>query len=129
MIPSRPLTFCDQRAFTHNRFDELKSPQDKWGRSAAFCSVYSSSDDIQERTHDYGDDQQIDISRRCKDKDYMNIGGGKHDCSGELLEQFLNSHYTKNDDNMSTRYSNKVPSDHFIANFENHGARIESNLL
>jgi hypothetical protein len=128
LIPSRPITLWDQRVFTHNQFDELKRPQDEWGRSEAFCS-HPSTDDIQEHTNEKGEKEQIHLTRHGNDQDHMNIGHGKHDCSEKLLEQFLNSHYMKNDDSVYTRSSKKFSSDHFIANFETSGACIESSLL
>jgi len=124
--PARPLTLWDQRVFTHNQFDELKRPQDAWGRSAAFCS-YPSNDEFQEHINEKGEIQQMYTSSHGKDQ--VCLGEGNFDCSSRLLEQFLDSHYTKTDDRIYTRHSKKVPSDRYIENFENHGACIESNLL
>jgi hypothetical protein len=124
--PARPLALWDQRVFTHNQFDELKRPQDAWGRSAAFCSN-PNNDELKENINEKVEIQQKYISSHGKDQ--VCVGEGNSDGSKQLLEQFLDSHYTKTDDRIYTRYSKKVPFDRYIAKFENHGACIEANLL
>lgn len=122
--PGRPLTLWDQRVFTHNRFDEIKKPQDKWGRSAAFCS-YPNNHNYNEKENENGD--RFYISNHSKDHAWEH--DINYDCSGRILKQFLNSHYKRNDDEMFTRHSIEVPYDHFIEQCDDHDPCIESHML
>ena len=122
--PGRPVTLWDQRVFTHNRFDEIKKPQDKWGRSAAFCS-YPSKEKFNEERNENGD--RFYISNHSKDHAWEH--DANFDCSGRILKQFLNSHYKRNDDEIFIRNSVKVPYDHFIEQCEDQDPCIVSHML
>lgn len=144
---NRPLTLWDQRSFTHNKFMEVEKPQDKWGRSVAFCtstvpctSKEKGSNDQMYITNHAGDHTNTSTSASMYDDDER----FKSSCADKLLEQFLNSHYQMdiNDNRRYTRQRQeaRVNSDDYqsskaydflniIRQYETNGACIESSLL
>jgi len=143
--PQRPLTLLDQRIFTHNQFDELKKPQDSWGRSAAFCHYPSSSSEIENENENDTDDGNGNGDDNNDDNMKMNIsnhgedrvceGGDDHDCSSRILKQFLDTHYQfRKEDRKYIRHraaasASRVPYERIIQDYESDGACIESSLL
>ncbi len=149
---NRPLTLWDQRVMTHNnQFTELQNAQDKWGRSAAFCSKPKKSngergaEDQEEETfyisNHSGDNQsQWGNTSNSNSSNTSSISAGG-ECAERLLKQFLDSHYKldANDERYSRQRQRKnVPTTsssssynflHIIQQYERNGACIASSLL
>ena len=108
----------DQRVFTHNKFDEIDRPLDRWGRSSAFCPLSLQDGEVKVLGDFY-------ISSHGKDEIfYRNL-----DCSAQILEQFFNSHFKLDEDRLYKRSSTSVTFDRLIRDYDTHGGCIEASLL
>lgn len=108
----------DQRVFTHNKFDEIDRPLDKWGRSSAFCPLSLQDGEVKVLGDFY-------ISSHGKDEIFY----GNLDCSQQILEQFFNSHFKLDDDRLYKRSSASVTFDRLIRDYDAHGGCIKASLL
>jgi hypothetical protein len=127
---SRPFTLWDQRVYCHNQFDEKEKPQDKWGRSAAFCHYPRKNGDAEEYQtvcDDFGKLIQMYISNHGKDQ--IMEGGNNSDCSNRILKQFLNSHYQQNEEKEYFRQSTTVPFERFIQIYEGNVQHFQATTL
>lgn len=131
---SRPMTLWDQRIFNHDIFDEIDKPQDKWGRSAAFCQ-YASGDEAYETNmyiSSHGKDHALS-SQPSSPQAALN-----EKTSRRILKHYLHSHYQENEDGKyirkladSSSKSNSRHHEHIniFQQYECRGACIESSLL
>mmetsp|Transcript_8861 Transcript_8861/g.10311 ORF Transcript_8861/g.10311 Transcript_8861/m.10311 type:complete len:129 (+) Transcript_8861:158-544(+) len=127
---------------------ELKNAQDKWGRSAAFCSKPKKNngergaEDQEEETfyisNHSGDNQSQWGNTSNNSSNTSSISAGA-ECAERLLRQFLDSHYKldANDERYSRQRQRKNVSTssssydflHIIQQYERNGACIASSLL
>ena len=126
--PRRPLTLWDQRVNAHNQFEEQKNPQDKWGRSPAFCHYpKKEKNGYIVRSDGFGRNIQMYVSNHGKDQ--IIDDGNNSDCSNRILKQFLNSHYQQDEDMKYIRHTTTVPFERFLLNYEGNVESLQSTML